>query len=137
MGASLTIRAAEWSPELSVLLARGVHDSLVTVESVRALVKSGRGHLFAVLDDAGGLVGAFVLQSNYCECGSELVMACASADLPGYGTFTRSIMPWVEQRAREFGFDRVRVGVGRRGMRRLLKGLDYSSLSETFIKVLR
>jgi len=133
VGEALEVSQAAWSLNVEQILERGVHDDLVSVVDLRRMVANGFGQVFEV-KQGGKLIGAFVLQQNRCTKGNELVMLCASADLPGFGTFTRTIMPWVEQQARLHGFDRVRVDVGRRGMGRLLGGMDYTLLSETYIK---
>lgn len=136
-GQTLTIHAPQWSAALGELLARGVHDPLVSVRSVRLMVEEGCGELLEVRNESGETVGAFVMQQNNCEHGSELVIACAAATLPGYGAFSRSLLPWVELQAEERGLERVRVGAGRLGMGRVLQKLGYLKMTETFIKEVR
>lgn len=128
----ITIRAASWSDEVAAMLARGIHDNLVTIDSVRNV----RGaELFEILAGAQ-MVGAVVLQRNVCERGAELVVVCSGSTMPGYGTLTRVIMPWLEGVARNMKVCRVRVNVCRPGMGRLLEGMGYASPWKTYLKEL-
>jgi hypothetical protein len=105
---------------------------LVTIDSVRNL----RGAEFFEILAGAKMVGAFVLQRNVCDLGEEVVVACSGSTMPGYGTLTRVIMPWLEAMVRNMRVRRVRVNVCRPGMGRLLEGMGYASPWKTYVKEL-
>lgn len=131
-GKTLTIHPAQWSGEIADLLARSAHDPLVGVGTLRAMVEAGRGALFAVQDGCE-LAGAYVLQTNNCEHGSELVLVAAGASLPGF-SLTRSVVPYIEQQGAIC--DRVRINASRAGMGRLLERMGYTKQHSTYTKAL-
>jgi len=122
---SLTLRPSAWLPSHAERLARAlVADPMMTAESLRCDVASGRSVLFDVIDHDGEVLGCVVLRVEVRELGAEGVIDAAAGRLP----FARSRFPaLIAALERQFrGVSSFRVMSARRSVVQAFARLGYS-----------
>lgn len=98
------------------------HEPGVTANTLRDLVETDCGRLYAIMAD-GEMVGAYVLRVQAKETGMEGVVVAAGGKLPGH-SLIRSVLPAIESYQLS-GCDWVRIHTARRGMVRELSRHGY------------
>lgn len=121
---SLKLVPSAWLPSHAAQLDRAlVADPMMTAESLRADVVSGRSVLFDIVDADGELLGCVVLRVELRELGAEGVIDAAAGRLPfARGRFP-ALIAALEKQFR--GVSSFRVMTARRSLIQAFGRLGY------------
>ncbi|WP_421722935.1 hypothetical protein [Bauldia sp.] len=98
-------------------------DDAITLETILIRVREGRMLLWAIIED-GALVGAAATSEHGDDDGGYVLVDALAGD--GFTRWGRDVLDDFEQRVMARGFDRLRLGAGRPGWRRLLAPRGYT-----------